>query len=101
MKRKKWRNTILVILAIIIVVRISLPFVILDYVNKSLKNLEGYGGHVEDIDLKFENAAIPALNDFVSSYLKADFESGTFNLYAEIFAENGQISGYVKPVIEN
>lgn len=41
----------LIILAILIVIRIILPYVVLHYANKSLANMKGYYGHIEDIDL--------------------------------------------------
>lgn len=54
-----------------------------------------------DINLKFESVHMPDLNKFVRPYIKADFEKGTFNLYTEIYADNGNITGYVKPIMRN
>jgi hypothetical protein len=42
---------LLIVLAVLIVVRIILPYVVLHYANKSLANMKGYYGHIEDIDL--------------------------------------------------
>ncbi len=48
--KKKW-IWILAIAGVLIGFRIALPFLIKDYVNRTLQNLEGYSGSVEDIDL--------------------------------------------------
>lgn len=54
-----------------------------------------------DLDLSFENVDLTALNDFVKAYTNTDVEQGSFSLYTEMAAENGELVGYVKPVIEN
>jgi hypothetical protein len=54
-----------------------------------------------DMNLKFEGVNMPALNDFFVAYSKVDIERGTFNLYSELAVNNGEISGYVKPVAQN
>lgn len=41
----------LVILALIVAVRAALPYLILNYANRSLSTLDGYYGHINDIDL--------------------------------------------------
>ncbi|TLV03745.1 DUF748 domain-containing protein [Dyadobacter luticola] len=38
-------------IALIIVIRLILPYVVLHFANKSLANMNGYYGHIEDIDL--------------------------------------------------
>ena len=50
-KRKKTAITVLVILAVIVAVRLALPYVLLHYANKTLASMDGYRGHIEDIDL--------------------------------------------------
>lgn len=52
-----------------------------------------------DLSAKFEGVDMPALNDFTQAYAKLDFEDGTFNLYTEMAAADGQLEGYVKPVM--
>ena len=52
-----------------------------------------------DLDLKFENVDLTALNDFLEAYAKVDAEQGIFHLYAEILLLNGQFEGYVKPLL--
>jgi hypothetical protein len=54
-----------------------------------------------DLNLKFEQVNMPALNDFFVAYSKADIERGTFNLYSELVVKDGRISGYVKPLAQN
>jgi hypothetical protein len=54
-----------------------------------------------DMDMKFENVDLRALNDFFGAYARIDVESGRFNLYTEMAVKNGQISGYVKPLLNN
>jgi len=54
-----------------------------------------------DLDLRFENVNIPALNDFFRAYAKVDLERGNFNLYSELALNEGVIKGYVKPIARN
>lgn len=48
---KKPVKILLIILAVLIVIRIILPYVVLHYANKTLANMHGYYGHIDDIDL--------------------------------------------------
>lgn len=52
-----------------------------------------------DINARLEGVFLPALNDVLRAYASIDVEKGVFNLYVELAAHNGQIDGYVKPVI--
>lgn len=54
-----------------------------------------------DLNLKFEEVDVTALNDFAQAYAKIDVERGTFNLYTEIAIDNAELSGYVKPLFED
>ena len=45
------------IIALLIIVRIALPSIVERYVNKTLNDLPGYNGHVEDIDLHLYRGA--------------------------------------------
>jgi len=54
-----------------------------------------------DMDLKFEEVNIPALNDFFLAYSKVDMESGTFSLFSEVTIDSGNITGYLKPIARN
>lgn len=50
-KRKRIRTILLSLLVLLIIFRLLLPYIVLNYVNKKLANLEEYYGHVEDIDI--------------------------------------------------
>ena len=50
-KRLRIKKILLVFLVLLIVIRILLPYIILRVVNDKLAKLEGYTGHVRDIDL--------------------------------------------------
>lgn len=50
-KRKRVLMLLIVAVVLIIGVRLALPYVILHYANKSLSEMEGYRGHINDIDL--------------------------------------------------
>lgn len=42
---------VLSIVGILVIARLILPYVVLHYANKSLANMNGYNGHIEDIDI--------------------------------------------------
>jgi len=48
-KKLKWMLPALVVL--IVVVRLILPYLVLQYANKTLANMKGYYGHIEDVEL--------------------------------------------------
>src|SRR5687768_6397968 len=56
-KRKRMMRIVLIVIAILIVIRLILPYVVLRYVNNSLASMEGYYGHVEDIDISLYRGA--------------------------------------------
>lgn len=51
-----------------------------------------------DIDLKLENAALVAFNDFTRNAAAIDFTDGNLSVYSELAVANGHVSGYVKPI---
>jgi hypothetical protein len=55
--RNKIRIWIFSVVAVLVVIRLILPFVLLHFVNKELANLKGYYGHVHDIDLSIYRGA--------------------------------------------
>jgi len=59
---KKKYKILISIVALLIVIRIILPYVVLHYANKSLANMKGYFGHIEDIDLSIYRGAY-TIND--------------------------------------
>lgn len=58
---------------------------------------------IPDMDLvfEFENVNLPDLNDFFEAYLAIDVEEGEFSLYSEFAVDDGNIEGYLQPVILN
>lgn len=58
---------------------------------------------IPDIDLvlEFENINLPDLNDFFEAYLRVDAEQGEFSLYSEFVVKDGNLEGYLQPVILN
>ncbi len=51
-----------------------------------------------DLDGKLESISLPAMNNYARPFAGIDFEKGTLNIYTELAAKNGAISGYVKPL---
>lgn len=50
-KRKKALVIVFIVLALIVAARIALPYMVLNYANKSLAEMNGYSGHIQDIDI--------------------------------------------------
>lgn len=50
-RRRKVVIVLLSILALLVIIRLALPYVVLHYANKTLSEMDGYRGHIEDIDL--------------------------------------------------
>src|SRR5688572_15664795 len=48
---KKWLKILIGVLIFLGIVRLILPYVVLRYANKSLAKMDGYYGHVDDIDI--------------------------------------------------
>jgi hypothetical protein len=48
---KRWLKIVLGVLILLVVIRLILPYVVLRYANKTLAEMDGYYGHVEDIDI--------------------------------------------------
>ena len=44
---------------------------------------------------------LPRLNDLANAYGKFDFKSGNGDVVIEAFAEDSQLSGYIKPLLRN
>ena len=55
-KYRKWK-ILLVIVVFIAGIRIALPYVVLHYANKTLAGMDGYFGHVNDVDLSIFRGA--------------------------------------------
>ncbi len=59
--------------------------------------------HGPDFDLRVavENTRIADMNPLLKAYAGLDAAAGLFSVYSEVSAHNRQISGYVKPLIQN
>jgi|SRR5690554_1112619 len=54
---KKRYKILIAVLAVLIIVRIALPYFVKNYLNDLLENLDGYTGQVEDVDLHLYRGA--------------------------------------------
>ena len=54
-----------------------------------------------DVNLEVKKVALPKVNPWLREYIKADAESGDFELYMEIAAADGKFKGYAKPILQN
>ncbi len=55
--RTKKAKILLAILAVLILLRLALPYIVLRYSNKTLAEMEGYYGHIRDIDIALYRGA--------------------------------------------
>src|SRR5688572_6852929 len=70
-RKKKWR-IIIIVFGVLLCVRIALPYVILHYANKKLAALEGYYGHINDIDLNLYRGAYVINDVFINNVEEKD-----------------------------
>lgn len=54
-----------------------------------------------DVDVKLENAQLPAFNDYTREAAAIDFDKGRASFYAELAAADGQLAGYVKFIADD
>lgn len=70
LSKKGRRNRLLhigvVIVVIIIALRLILPYWVLDFVNKRLSAINGYYGHVDDIDIELYRGAYQVKNIYIN-----------------------------------
>lgn len=57
MKKKTAFILVVSIIIVLVAIRIALPYVIKDYANKKLDEIEGYQGHIDDVDLSIIRGA--------------------------------------------
>src|SRR5690606_29941776 len=50
-RRSRWGISLLVVIGAFVALRLALPWVLEEYVNRQLAALEGYWGQVEDVDV--------------------------------------------------
>ena len=54
-----------------------------------------------DLNLRVKNVQLPQVNPWLTRFIKADAESGEFELYMELAAADGKFKGYAKPVMRD
>ena len=54
-----------------------------------------------DVNVKLEDVQLPQVNPWLREYIKADAESGQFELYLEAAAADGAFKGYAKPLMSD
>jgi hypothetical protein len=54
-----------------------------------------------DLNAEWKKTNLVKLNDFFQAYAKIDVNKGTFGLYTEVAAKEGEFTGYVKPLLED
>ena len=59
---------VLVVVAVLVVARLILPYVVLQYANKTLANMDGYYGHVKDIDIALIRGAYRIDSIYINKY---------------------------------
>jgi hypothetical protein len=52
-----------------------------------------------DVNLTVKGVQLPKVNPWLREYIKADAESGDFELYTELAAADGKFEGYAKPIM--
>jgi hypothetical protein len=65
-RRYKRVRVILIILAVLIALRLALPYIVLYLVNNRLENTPGYYGHVEDVDISLFRGAYVLHNSYLN-----------------------------------
>jgi len=90
MNSMKTRYKILIgIVVLIVAVRLVLPYVVLQYANKTLSTMKGYYGHIDDIDLSIYRGAYIIKNiylnkvDLISKKQTEFFKSRNIDLSLE------------------
>lgn len=56
-KKRRKLKILISILVILVIIRLILPYIVLHYANKTLANMDGYYGHIDDIDLAIYRGA--------------------------------------------
>ena len=56
-KNEKKYIILISVVILLIIIRLILPYIVLHYANKTLANVNGYYGHIDDIDLSIYRGA--------------------------------------------
>lgn len=72
MKKRSWsRKSLLVVLSLVVflvIARLALPYVVLHYANRTLENMNGYRGHIDDIDIALFRGAYKIDSIYLHKY---------------------------------
>ncbi len=77
-KKRRFLKVILIVLAILIVIRICLSFIVLHYANKTLASMDGYYGHIDDVSLALYRGAYTIHDIYIDKISKKTFEQTKF-----------------------
>lgn len=77
-RRIRIRNIIIIIVVILVAARILLPYVVLHYGNKTLANMEGYYGHIDDITISLYRGAYTIHKFYINKVDSATTEQTPF-----------------------
>jgi hypothetical protein len=53
------------------------------------------------VKLHLDDARLTDLNDFLRANARLDVADGLFSVYSEVTVKNGQVDGYIKPLVKN
>ena len=65
-KRKKWLQIGFIVLVLLVIFRLILPHIALNYINKRLARIDGYYGHVADLDIALIRGAYVVRNLYIN-----------------------------------
>jgi hypothetical protein len=54
-----------------------------------------------DVKASIDDTPLTAMNDLLRAYGKFDVTAGLFSFYSELHVQNGQVTGYVKPLFRD
>jgi hypothetical protein len=78
-KRKRVLRILLIVVALLVVLRLILPYVVLRYVNKSLASMDGYYGRVQDIDISLYRGAYKVKDIYLNKVDKGNKQAPFFS----------------------
>ena len=87
--RKKIRirkpvKIIIIVIGVLIILRLLLPYIVLHYANKTLADLDGYYGHINDIDISLYRGAYQINDMYLNNVDRRTGKQNTGNPLAKI-----------------
>jgi hypothetical protein len=65
-KRRRLLKIGLWILAVLLALRIALPFIVLGYLNREMARIDGYYGHIDDLDIRLYRGAYKVKDIYIN-----------------------------------